>query len=57
MPKKLKLNSSMKTDKTFLPQKMSFIRIGDANAKVGGQEIPEVTASLALHYQMKQGKA
>ena len=37
------------------PKDVLFI-IGDANAKVGGQEIPEVTASLALHYQMKQGK-
>ena len=26
------------------------------NAKVGNQEIPGVTASLALEYKMKQGK-
>ena len=30
--------------------------IGDWNAKVGNQEIPEVTGSLALEYRMKQGK-
>ena len=31
--------------------------IGDWNAKVGSQEIPEITASLALEYKMKQGKS
>ena len=30
--------------------------IGDWNAKVGNQEIPEVT-SLTLEYKMKQGKS
>ena len=30
--------------------------IGDWNAKVGSQEIPRVTANLALDYRMKQGK-
>ena len=30
--------------------------IGDWNAKVGSQEIPGVTANLALEYKMKQGK-
>ena len=30
--------------------------IGDWNAKVGSQEIPGVTANLALEYRMKQGK-
>ena len=30
--------------------------IGNWNAKVGSQEIPGVTASLALEYKMKQGK-
>ena len=29
---------------------------GDWNAKVGSQEIPGVTANLALEYRMKQGK-
>ena len=32
-----------------------FIR-GDWNAKVGSQETPGVTGSLALEYRMKQGK-
>ena len=59
MPKKLKLNSSMKTYKTFLeltPIKDVLFIIEDWNAKVGSQEIPGVTASLALEYKMKQGK-
>ena len=30
--------------------------IGDWNAKVGSQEIPQVTGKLALDYRMKQGK-
>ena len=30
--------------------------IGAWNAKVGSQEIPGVTANLALEYRMKQGK-
>ena len=30
--------------------------IGDWNAKVGSQEIPGVTGSLALECKMKQGK-
>ena len=30
--------------------------IGSWNAKVGSQEIPEVTENLALEYRMKQGK-
>ena len=38
------------------PQKCVLFIIRDWNAKVGGQEISEVTAGLALHYQMKQGK-
>ena len=37
------------------PKDVLFI-IGDWNAKVGNQEIPEVTGSLALEYRMKQGK-
>ena len=36
------------------PKDVLFI-IGDWNAKVGNQEIPEVT-SLTLEYKMKQGK-
>ena len=38
------------------PKKDIFFIIGDWNAKVGGQEIPEETGSLALEYKMKQGK-
>ena len=30
--------------------------IGDWNAKVGSQEMPEVTGNLALEYYMKQSK-
>ena len=30
--------------------------IGDWNAKVGSQETPEVTVTLALKYGVKQGK-
>ena len=57
--KKLKLNGSMKTYKTFLeltPKKDVLFIIGDWNAKVGSQEIPGVTGELALEYGMKQGK-
>ena len=38
------------------PKKDVLFIIGDWNAKVGSQEIPGVTASLALEYKMKQGK-
>ena len=31
--------------------------IGDWNTKVGSQEIPGVTASVALEYRMKRAKA
>ena len=37
------------------PKDVLFI-IGDRNAKVGSQETPGVTGSLALEYRMKQGK-
>ena len=56
---KLKLNSSMKTYKTFLeltPLKDVLFIIGDGDAKVGSQVIPGVTGNLALEYRMKQGK-
>ena len=40
-----------------LTLKKDFLFIkGDWNAKVGSQEIPEVTGKLALDYTMKQGK-
>ena len=38
------------------PKKDVLFIIGDWKAKVGSQEIPGVTASLALEYKMKQGK-
>ena len=38
------------------PQKDVLFIIRDWNAKVGSQEIPGVTANLALEYRMKQGK-
>ena len=56
MLKKLKLNSSMKTYKTFYKTKKNknknvlFI-IGDWNAKVGSQEIPGVTGRFSLGVQ------
>ena len=49
--KKLKLNSSMKTYKTFLeltPKKDVLFIIGDWNAKVQSQETPGVTGKFGL---------
>ena len=49
IPKKLKLNGSMKTYKTFpelTPKKDVLFITGDWNAKVGSQEIPGVTAKF-----------
>ena len=37
------------------PKKDVLFIIGDWNAKVGSQEVPGVTGSLALEYKMKQG--
>ena len=42
------LELTPKTDVLFL--------IGEWNARIGSQEIPEVTGRLALEYKMKQGK-
>ena len=56
--KKLKLNSSMKTYKTFQnyhSKKCLFI-IGDRNAKVGSQEIPGVTGKFGLGIQNEAGQ-
>ena len=50
MLKKLKLNGSIKTYKTFSnehPKDVLFI-IGDWNAKVGSQETPGVTGKFGL---------
>ena len=59
MLKKLKLNGSIKTYKTFkneYPKKMSFSLIGDLNAKVGNQEIPGVTGKFGLEIQNEAGQ-
>ena len=59
MLKKLELNGSLKTYKTFLeliPKKDVLFIIGDWNAKVGSQETPGVTGKFGLGYGMKQGK-
>ena len=45
--KKLKLNGSMKTYKTYTKKDVLFI-IGDGNAKVGSQETPGVTGKFGL---------
>ena len=42
------LEATSKKDVLFITE--------DWNAKVGSQEIPGVTANLALEYRMKQGK-
>ena len=38
------------------PKKDTLFIIGDWNATVGSQEIPEKQANLVLEYGMKQGK-
>ena len=57
--KKLKLNGSMKTYKTFLeltPKKDVLFIIGDWNAKVGSQETPGVTGKFGLGMQNEAGQ-
>ena len=59
MLKKLKLNGSMKTYKTFLeltPKNDVLFIIGDWNAKVGSQEIPGVTGKFGLGVQNEAGQ-
>ena len=58
MPKKLKLNGSMKTQDLLelTPKKDVLFITGDWNAKVRSQETPGVQANLALEYKMQQGK-
>ena len=59
MLKRLKLNGSMKTYKTFLeltPKKDVLFITGDWNAKVGSQEIPGVTGKFGLGVQNETGK-
>ena len=57
--KKLKLNSSMKTYKTFLeltPKKDVLFIIGDWNAKLRSQETPGVTGKFGLGIQNEAGQ-
>ena len=58
MLKKLKLNGSMKTYKTFRAntQKRCPFIIGDRNAKVGSQETPRVTGKFGLGVQNEAGQ-
>ena len=59
MLKKLKLNGSMKTYKTFLeltPKNDVLFIIGDWNAKVGSQETPGVTGKYGLGIQNEAGQ-
>ena len=59
MPKKLRLNGSMKTYKTYnyhqKKKDVLFIR-RDWNAEVGSQEIPGVTGQFGLGIQNEAGK-
>ena len=59
MPKKLKLNGSTKTYKTFLeltpPKDVLFI-IGHWKAKAGSQETPGVTGKFGLGVQNEAGQ-
>ena len=55
MPKKMKLNGSMKTFQTNTKKDVLFIT-GDWNAKVGSQEIQGVTAKFDLGVQNEAGQ-
>ena len=59
MPKKLKLNGSVKTFKTFLeltPKNDVRFIIQDWNAKLGSQETPGVTGKFGLGVQNEAGQ-
>ena len=59
MLKKLKLNSSVKTYKTFYNnnnKKDILFIIGEWNAKAGSQEIPGVTGKFGLAIQNEEGQ-
>ena len=60
MPKKLKLNTSMKIYKTFrtnIKKKKSILFIiGNWNANVGWQEIPGVRGKFGLGVQNETGQ-
>ena len=50
------LSRPTKSSRTNTKKKMSFIIIGDWNAKVGSQEIPRVTGKLGLGVQNEAGQ-
>ena len=60
MPKKLKLNDSMKPTRpsrsNTKKEKDDHFVIGDWNAKVGSQEIPGITGKFGLGIQNKTGQ-
>ena len=59
MLKKLKLNGSMKTYKTFSKlthKKDVLFNIGDWNAKVGSQDTPGVTGKFGLGVRNEAGQ-
>ena len=61
MPKKLKLNGSTRPSRTNThththKKKDVLFIIGDWNAKVGSQEIPEVTGKFGLGVQNEAGQ-
>ena len=60
MPKKLKLNGSMKNYKTsrtnIKKKKHDLFIIGNWNAKVGSQELPRVTDKFGLGVQNEAGQ-
>ena len=58
MLKKLKLNGSMKTYKTFRTntKKDVLFTTGNWNAKVGNEEIPGVTGKFGLGVQNESGQ-
>ena len=60
MPKKLKLNGSMKNYKTsrtnIKKKKDDLFIIGNWNAKVGSQELPRVTDKFGLGVQNEAGQ-
>ena len=58
MPKKLKLNGSMKTtrsSRTNTKKDVLFIT-GDSKVKVGSQEIPRIIGKIGLGIQNKAGQ-
>ena len=58
--KKLKLNGSMKTYKTFIeltPQKDVLFITGDWNTKAGSQETPGVTGKFGLGLRNEAGQS